>query len=52
MKPKEALDLLDKNIRRLQGTFEDHVILQEAVKVLDEVVNPKKEEEPTPKPKT
>jgi hypothetical protein len=38
MSPREALGLLDQNVARLAGTREDHVKLQSAVIVLDQLV--------------
>lgn len=40
MKPNEALNLIDKACAQYQGTRQDHINLQEALRVLSELANP------------
>lgn len=43
MKPEEALMILDSAVSRVPATRQDHVVLQQALQVIQDALKPKAE---------
>ena len=52
LKPEDALSLLDQAVSQISTTRKDHILLQQAIDTLKEIIKPKEElpKAVTPKP--